>query len=403
MVKKKYVDISIIIPLYKGQKYCIRILNMIEDNCRYKCLYQECKVEVIFVNDYPKENIVIENSERLFDIYLFESEKNMGIHASRVKGINCANGEYIIMLDQDDLITEDYLYSQWHKIIYEKSAYCVCNGWSGRFRILYGEGVLEKRINDIRYYLNVGNPICSPGQVIINKCFLPQTWIENIQTCNGADDFLLWLIVLKKGGRFSVNNDYLYYHTPERSLESVNLSGMLRSLEETVKILNELNIAKQEELELLNSQIEGKRWLDTGKIKGEFNGQINASDYLKFNKMFHILLDWMRLKNKGLDISSFCKNNNYHNIAIYGMGYIGEYLYDELVGSDINIQYAIDRTAKDFKRELPIFRIENELDPVDAIIITAVVDTEEIIRSMKAKMNCPVFTISEVLLLLGEN
>ena len=57
-------DISVIIPVYRGQKYCQRILDMMERNCLFENLYEKCSVEVIFVNDYPEERIVIEQIGR---------------------------------------------------------------------------------------------------------------------------------------------------------------------------------------------------------------------------------------------------------------------------------------------------------------------------------------------------
>lgn len=404
MLKQQIINISIIIPLYRGQKYCTRLLDMIEINCLYNNLFQECEVEVIFVNDYPDEKVIFEEADRRFEVYVVNSERNLGIHASRVKGLDFSRGEYIVMLDQDDLITEDWLYSQWHKIICDKSNFCVCNGWSGRFRVLYGDGILKSRVNEINYYLTVGNPIWSPGQVIIKKKSIPQEWLENIQIYNGADDFLLWIMVLKKENKFTVNDEYLYYHTPDRSIGSVDLSGMMQSLRETVQILSTLKIIKSDEERLLNNQIKEKEgWLDVGKVKDQpnLNSQIYMKNYLKFNKMFHIMLDWMKLKNKGIGISSFCKKNNFLNVAVYGMGYIGECLYDELINSDINIIYAIDRTAIDFRHELPIFKLEDDLEPVDIVIVTAVEDIRGIINAVKEKVNCPVIAISKILLLLG--
>lgn len=72
---KVQIDISIIIPLYKGQKYCERLLKMVEKNCLYNNLFQECQVEVIFVNDYPDEKIVIEDKYTCFEVKLISHKK----------------------------------------------------------------------------------------------------------------------------------------------------------------------------------------------------------------------------------------------------------------------------------------------------------------------------------------
>ena len=48
------MDVSVIIPIYKGNGYIESLLNKIEKN------YQESQkeIEVIFVNDYPDEEII---------------------------------------------------------------------------------------------------------------------------------------------------------------------------------------------------------------------------------------------------------------------------------------------------------------------------------------------------------
>ena len=49
------MDVSVIIPIYKGNGYIESLLNKIEKN------YQESQkeIEVIFVNDYPDEEIIV--------------------------------------------------------------------------------------------------------------------------------------------------------------------------------------------------------------------------------------------------------------------------------------------------------------------------------------------------------
>lgn len=386
-LQKRTMDISIIIPLFKGQKFCKRLLNMVEKNCLYHNLFKKCTIEILFVNDYPGEKIFIEDTDRHFSIRIISQKRNMGIHASRVKGIQNALGEYVIMLDQDDFVSDAWLYSQWHKIISDHSDYCVCNGWKGRFQVISEPARFNMVISDINYYLSVKNPICSPGQVILRKRSIPQEWLENIQVYNGSDDFFLWLLALKKGWSFSVNDEYLYYHTPERNYDSINLQGMIYSLKETARLLDKIKLLTHDEMNLLNEQIHKKE----------------HNDYIKFQKMFHIMLDWIKLKNKGINIYNYLIKNNYLNIAIYGMGYIGEYLYEELYGTDVNVRYGIDYSSKDRNGQLDIFRITDQLGDVDAIIITISRDEKEIVQTIVSKVACPVITISDILLELRDS
>lgn len=401
----KKIDLSVIIPLYKGRKFCVRLLNMIEENCRYKDLYKKCAVEVIFINDYPNEKIIIEKKSDFFEIYVFAQEKNRGIQSSRVKGIANSKGNYIIMLDQDDLVTENWLYSQWNMIISENVDGCICNGWSGRFRVLAKDDDLRSRVNDLEYYLGTGNAILSPGQVIIRKTSVPYEWMKYIQINNGADDFLLWIMMLKKGKHFRVNNDHLYYHTPERNTESIDSIKMVRSLREAFHILTDMAILNKDEINLLDEQINRVEDLGRGVISRNVS-QMNQYDllqfenFIKFRNMFHVMNNWMRLKNKGIEISNFFKEKKYLNIAIYGMGYIGEALFDELYGSDIHVKYGIDQTAIDFKNELPVYRIKDDLENVDAVILTVAGDSINIIELVKNKLDCPVISFFKILLIL---
>ncbi len=399
---KVQIDISIIIPLYKGQKYCERLLKMVEKNCLYNNLFQECQVEVIFVNDYPDEKIVIEDKYTCFEVKLISHKKNLGIQASRKDGLLHSNAQYIIMLDQDDFLTENCLYSQWKKITSKNSSYCVCNGWSGRFRILLKEDDIGNRINSLGYYLDSGNAIISPGQVIFKREDLPQAWLDNILMCNGADDFLLWIMVLKKGYKFLFNNEHLYYHNPQRSLDSIDSIGMIQSLRETVKILSFINLLDDSEIKILNQQIERKEYLSKEEEIDKAEINIDNKNYIKFRKMFFVTLDWLKIKIQGIEISSFFKKNNYFNIAIYGMGHIGECLYYELQGSGINIKYGIDRMAIDFKQELTIVRIEDELKEVDAIVLTILENDKNIIDTLKKKVRYPIVTISDIFLTLKD-
>lgn len=394
----KTVDISIIIPLYKGGKYCNNLLQMIQQNSLYKQMYKTCKIEVVFVNDFPDEKIRIEDKDRNFDVKIIEQERNMGIHASRVDGIENSNGTYIIMFDQDDQVSDNWLYSQWNKIITENAEACVCNGWKGRFRSLWKTD-RTKDINSLSYYLSVRNAIFSPGQVIIKKECIPDGWKHNIQKCNGADDFFLWILILKKGVKFTINNEQLFYHSPERNEDSINAKAMIESLIELLGILRSKELLEENECTLLDDQIERLKYLKCGEKSKKSRAQ--EEKHIKYNRMFFILLNWLNLKNQGVEIEDYFIKRDYRNIAIYGMGYIGESLYYELYKGHVNVKYAIDRLAADFRKEFPIYKIEDDLEPVDAVVLTTTEENEEIIQKVKEKLDCPVIMISEILWTLG--
>lgn len=377
------VDISVIIPLYKGNRYYNRLINMMDENLAYQRFYESCNVEVIFVNDYPEEKIVLDNESHRYVVKMILQSENRGIHASRVTGLKEAEGNYIVMLDQDDLVKENWLSSQWNKIKATQAEYCVCNGWKGRFRVLWLRELMKKRINDVQSYFVKGNPILTPGQVIIKREAIPEEWLKHIQHCNGSDDYLLWILALKKKHMFILNDDYLFFHTPDRTEDSVSLLQMQSSVEETVDILKQLEILTSDECILAEDRLRQNR---------------SVCD-IKYSQMFQIMYQWMGLKNRKIYIDTYLKRKEISRIAIYGMGYIGECLYEELERTDVKVLYGIDRSALDYEGRLPVYRIDDEnLETVDAVIITVANISREWMEKVREKLKCPVYTMSDLLI-----
>lgn len=117
----------------------------------------------------------------------------------------------------------------------------------------------------------------------------------------------------------------------------------------------------------------------------------------KFKGYYNILNTWMTLKNEGKQVSSYFVENGYKSIAIYGMGEMGNRLYEELKESNIEIKYAVDKTAYFTYPELEIMDVEDELPKVDAIIVTATFAFEVIEDKLKDKVDFPIISLEDVI------
>lgn len=116
----------------------------------------------------------------------------------------------------------------------------------------------------------------------------------------------------------------------------------------------------------------------------------------KFSRMFHLMREWVQLKQEGKSINDFFEKNNYRDIAVYGKGYIGEALAKELLESDITIKYFIDRKAdKDF--DGITISPDSELEEVDAVVVTPVTSYGEIKQNLMKKLSCPIISIEDIL------
>lgn len=204
------MDISIITPIYYGNKFINNYIKMISLACENKE-----NVEVILVNDSPEEKIKY-NDELIknFKLRIIENEKNMGIQRSRINGLIHAKGKYILFLDQDDEISPNCL----------KSQYELVDGYD----IVIGNGYYEDRNEKHKIYnnnfslkfsfkkrsmLKARNFIISPGQCLIKKDSISQYWINNSLTNNGADDYFLWLLMINNSAKINYNRGYVYTHS----------------------------------------------------------------------------------------------------------------------------------------------------------------------------------------------
>jgi glycosyltransferase involved in cell wall biosynthesis len=98
--------VSVIIPLYNGEKYIREtILSALEQT--YKNL------EIIVVDDCSTDNS-IDIVQKIDDkrIKLIRQESNQGINRNIKKGIEFANGDYISILGHDDLMVQDKIEKQ---------------------------------------------------------------------------------------------------------------------------------------------------------------------------------------------------------------------------------------------------------------------------------------------------
>lgn len=96
--------ISVVIPVYNGEKYIEKTINSI--------LKQEYKnIEILVINDGSVDDTaqvvtrLVEKDKRLRLI----NQKNAGVSTARNVGIDHSKGKYIAFVDGDDLVTEDYI------------------------------------------------------------------------------------------------------------------------------------------------------------------------------------------------------------------------------------------------------------------------------------------------------
>ena len=247
------MKVSIIVPLYKGKKYIQSILDEISMCAREA----ECvDIELVLFNDFPDEYIEVDRSRYEFEINIINCSQNNGIHGARVKGLKHCSGEYVLFLDQDDKIKPSYIASQL-KCIGSADA-VVCRAIHNK-KLHYTDSHIFEEVITKRFMFEKWNPIVSPGQVIIRKNAIPQVWVENILCVNGADDYFLWLAMMKDDKKFVLNQEILFEHVVNGKNVSGNTNQMMDSEQEMIKVMLDNYVLSEYERTSLNKLLESLR------------------------------------------------------------------------------------------------------------------------------------------------
>lgn len=117
----------------------------------------------------------------------------------------------------------------------------------------------------------------------------------------------------------------------------------------------------------------------------------------KNRELFKLTRMWITAYQEGKKIENYLINNNIENIAIYGMGAMGITLYKEFEKSKIKVVYGIDRSIHQMNN-IDLYLPEDDLPNVDAIIVTAIMNYNDIERMLSKKVHCKVLSIADILL-----
>jgi hypothetical protein len=113
--------------------------------------------------------------------------------------------------------------------------------------------------------------------------------------------------------------------------------------------------------------------------------------------LFKMMNQWVKVKQEGKNLASYFEKDGYKKIAVYGMSYAGERLVDELKNTDIKVAYGIDKNAELLYVDVNVVTMDDDLEEVDAIVVTAITFFDEIEEKLSTKIDCPIISLEDVL------
>lgn len=373
-------QISVIVPVYHGKQYLSGIISQLEA-CQSALQGSGFFIELLLINDAPDE-VIEEQNSTAFSVYTYNTEKNRGIHGARVYGLSRCHGEYVLFLDQDDRICANYFVSQLREI--GECDAVVCRLINEK-KVCYNYDFDFEKVISREYMLTVGTAIISPGQVLIRKKAVPDVWKTEIMNNNGADDYLLWLCMLKKENAFALNHDILFEHVVNHQNASGDSVTMAASEREVVDILKRNHVYGAEDL----------RRLEENMLPNTMNIRLRMLD--RYHKMFYLMDKWMELKQMGIELADYLEKKHLYQIAVYGMNLLARRIIAELDSCVVSVQYVIDRNSNFLEEKIKTCSPDQDLEEVDLVIVALVDGEREIKKGLREKIKSPVLGFPDLL------
>lgn len=107
--------ISVIMPVHNGADYIKTAIDSV--------LSQQVRLELIIIDDCSTDHLesVLAPYQSLENVHILHNEKNLGVAASRNKGVSYCKGKYVAFLDADDWWAPDKLRIQLSAMLKKKA------------------------------------------------------------------------------------------------------------------------------------------------------------------------------------------------------------------------------------------------------------------------------------------
>jgi glycosyltransferase involved in cell wall biosynthesis len=181
--------VSIIMPTFNCEKTIQRAIESV-----YAQSYRNW--ELVIVDDCSFDS-TIEKIEALLtnhsNVFLIKNGINGGSSFARNKGLKNARGRYIVFLDGDDTLFDDFLEKQLN-FLKKKQAVIVTASY---YRIAANSNTIYMVPKEITYRnLLRGNPISCLTTLYDRKIIGNKFFAENLRYC---EDYVFWLDILREG------------------------------------------------------------------------------------------------------------------------------------------------------------------------------------------------------------
>lgn len=220
--------VSILLPAYNAALYLRDSLDSI--------IRQTFKdFEVVLIDDGSTDDTFkIANEYFNVDkrIKYYKNKENLGLIKTLNKGLTLAQGDYIVRMDADDIMTDDRLYKQ-VKYMDSNPQCFVCGGQIEYIGNLNGNApILPQKYEDLLYLSLTNCPLYHPTTIIRNTA-IKQFGLKYNDSYKHAEDYKFW-------------SDIIFSHPNSiANIKDVVLYYRISNEQVTAKFSNEQNLVSK--------------------------------------------------------------------------------------------------------------------------------------------------------------
>lgn len=210
--------VSVIIPAYNVSSFINETITSVKNQI-YE--YWECIVVNDGSIDSTHDQIIssIGKDKR----FKYISQVNRGVSYSRNKAIKIAQGEFILCLDGDDLISPNFLCEMVNKIISHEDIKVVTSSVK-----LFGYASAKMEIKEFEF-----SNLLAVNQMVITSLFRKIDFINRYQfdenMREGLEDWDFWIGLLKNGGTVVQAESAMFYYRIQKKSRNKSLDGVKQS------------------------------------------------------------------------------------------------------------------------------------------------------------------------------
>lgn len=127
--------------------------------------------------------------------------------------------------------------------------------------------------------------------------------------------------------------------------------------------------------------------------KNYSSGRRERTDYLATARCFD---QWMGLREKNVSVADYLKKYGVMRVAVYGYGMLARHLIPELEKYGIVIDYIIDKSSRINSLKYEVKNLDDDFEPVDAVIVTIVDEFDYIYSILKKRVISRFFSLFEI-------